>query len=124
MISKQNAIRWANELRSGKYQQTKFKLQDSIGYCCLGVACEMFSGKHPRRYGMLNGIMPSKDLRDPEWLADVGNDFFKRTGFSLQSLNDFGPVGLAQFSFDEIADMIDIVYVYDRMGFRKTEKPL
>lgn len=34
---------WTKALRSGKYKQTTKKLQDNKGYCCLGVACELFT---------------------------------------------------------------------------------
>lgn len=36
------AKRWVKALRSGKYKQTKNKLATPDGFCCLGVACEMF----------------------------------------------------------------------------------
>lgn len=32
---------WVDALRSGEYLQTTGKLHDSVGYCCLGVACEL-----------------------------------------------------------------------------------
>jgi hypothetical protein len=38
----QDAIRkWIEALRSGKYKQTRGRLADRIGFCCLGVACEV-----------------------------------------------------------------------------------
>ena len=37
--------KWIAALRSGKYSQTKEYLQDSRGYCCLGVACEILIPK-------------------------------------------------------------------------------
>lgn len=33
--------RWINALRSGDFPQTRFKLADDGGYCCLGVLCEI-----------------------------------------------------------------------------------
>ena len=33
---------WINALRSGEYKQIKSQLgQEGMGYCCLGVACEV-----------------------------------------------------------------------------------
>jgi hypothetical protein len=32
---------WTTALRSGKYQQTRGKLRDRTGYCCLGVLCDV-----------------------------------------------------------------------------------
>ena len=36
---------WINALRSGNYRQTKYYLNNSEGYCCLGVACEIFKNE-------------------------------------------------------------------------------
>lgn len=33
--------KWVEALRSGKYVQTKGRLADDHGYCCLGVLCEL-----------------------------------------------------------------------------------
>lgn len=40
-VSKVEFYRWVDALRSGKYEQTTGVLQDSKGYCCLGVACKV-----------------------------------------------------------------------------------
>jgi len=32
---------WIKALRSGKYSQTTETLQDSTGFCCLGVLCDV-----------------------------------------------------------------------------------
>lgn len=37
----ENAKKWVAALRSGKYPQTKHFLNNGVGYCCLGVACEL-----------------------------------------------------------------------------------
>lgn len=34
--------KWIAALRSGDYQQTQETLRDSKGFCCLGVACDVF----------------------------------------------------------------------------------
>jgi hypothetical protein len=34
---------WIPALRRGKYPQTRGTLRDFVGYCCLGVACEVSS---------------------------------------------------------------------------------
>jgi hypothetical protein len=33
---------WVKALESGQYKQTRATLHDKNGYCCLGVACEVF----------------------------------------------------------------------------------
>jgi hypothetical protein len=35
------AMKWADALESGEYQQSKGRLKTKYGYCCLGVACEI-----------------------------------------------------------------------------------
>lgn len=35
------AEKWVNALESGKYTQSKGRLQDQNGYCCLGVLCDL-----------------------------------------------------------------------------------
>jgi hypothetical protein len=41
-MRKEIADRWVCALRSGRYLQTRsFFLNDSSGYCCLGVLCDM-----------------------------------------------------------------------------------
>lgn len=102
--------KWSKALRSGKYKQGKGRLKDSEGrFCCLGVACDLADPK-----GWCEG-----------WDAEV---VFGRNGYSLSdrertlfgvssedegdlmSANDGWYVlngQRAQFSFEEIADVID-----------------
>lgn len=37
-----NVKLWLEALRSGEYEQTKRRLHNQHGYCCLGVACEVY----------------------------------------------------------------------------------
>jgi hypothetical protein len=39
----ENAKRWVEALRSGKYPQTRRTLKDDAGFCCLGVACDLYA---------------------------------------------------------------------------------
>lgn len=34
---------WLKALRSGLYKQTIYTLRDNNGFCCLGVACEVYN---------------------------------------------------------------------------------
>lgn len=34
--------KWIEALKSGDYTQTKLNLRDTEGFCCLGVACDLF----------------------------------------------------------------------------------
>jgi len=33
--------KWINALRGGEYKQTRGELRDHLGYCCLGVLCDI-----------------------------------------------------------------------------------
>jgi hypothetical protein len=109
------AQRWANALRSGKYKQITGRLQGSNGYCCLGVGCEVFIPKDKQlrteslsSIRILIGGLPSASSQPgaPKWLRAVDGDFYNKTDEHLHTLNDEG------YSFDEIADLIELVYVH------------
>jgi hypothetical protein len=109
-LSKKDAKKWANALRSGAYPQSVGRLQYLDGYCCLGVACEIFipPSKQIREYGYLCGAMPWEQPDAPTWLAKLSDEFYNKSGgSSLVTFNDE-----AGFSFDEIADVIELVYVH------------
>lgn len=38
---------WIKALRSGKYEQSKGSLTNGVGFCCLGVLCDLYSKEHP-----------------------------------------------------------------------------
>lgn len=109
------AQQWANALRSGKFKQGSGRLQSNLGHCCLGVACEVFIPKEKLRidYMKLEGHFPDDQPAAPKWLIGVNRDFEIKLGQSLSVIND-GSSFAAQvrFSFDEIADLIELVYVH------------
>ena len=57
MANKENVKKWVDALRSGKYSQTAGRLGDKLGFCCLGVACEV---------AMENGLPLKKELLNDE----------------------------------------------------------
>ena len=95
---------WAEALRSGKYAQTKRVLRRKDGYCCLGVACDLFGGG-----SWLN------DQQGIYWYRTKGRDcdvqlpaalqralgLDNGTEVTLMDMNDRGE------SFDTIADYIE-----------------
>lgn len=90
--------KWIAALRSGKYSQSVGYLEDSDGYCCLGVACRI---QHPKMklYGDFINDFNFKRLRDvnvPKILK--GNIDLPKI---LSEMNDNG------HSFEEIADWIE-----------------
>lgn len=38
--------KWIKALRSGKYKQTTGTLKDEVGFCCLGVLCDIYRKEH------------------------------------------------------------------------------
>lgn len=115
--------KWCKALRSGKYKQGKGMLQRGDEFCCMGVACKIFIPKHKLliEHGDITGDFPSRQTHSPGWLAMINNDFTLKTGDSLSTINDSGAIiGLDSLglnyrqpvSFDEIADLLEAVYVH------------
>lgn len=105
-----NAKRWVEALRSGEYRQTREVLRDEHGFCCLGVACDLYAKEHPDisqwyehsydrgfDFDDLLGTLPTH-VRD--WLGLNYDDGRYATG-SLTEDNDDGK------TFAEIADIIE-----------------
>ena len=115
----ENAKKWVEALRSGKFKQGKNFLHSIEGdtFCCLGVACEL---------AVKEGIIPEPILKDTgtyvygdendssngflpravkNWLGlgDVSGRLKMETGnTSLTNLNDSGT-----YDFNAIADIIE-----------------
>lgn len=108
--TKEQAQTWANALRSGEYKQTVKQLQDDNGYCCLGVACKLFIPEQKQQFventNILFGLTPNNQPNVPEWLRYLNGIFHRKTDQFLTLLND-----KEGFTFDEIADIIEMVYV-------------
>jgi hypothetical protein len=102
--------KWIAALDSGEYNQGHCELQNSGGYCCLGVGCKVTIPKalllvDPK--GFMDGGMPADQPAAPRWLKQIHEDFSDRTGKGLVSLNDtFG------FTFSEIATLLELVYIH------------
>jgi len=43
--------KWLTALNSGKYEQVKGRLKGKVGFCCLGVLCDLYAEEHPEAYG-------------------------------------------------------------------------
>lgn len=111
--SKSNIKKWCKALRSGKYKQTKRFLQDNNGFCCLGVACDIFINKKEqvlKSNKTLYGYVPENQKASPKWLKDIEDEFANITNISLVSLNDSSELNM---SFDEIADVLEAVYIHE-----------
>ena len=101
---------WVKALRSGKYKQGKGALQNRDGFCCLGVACKVLIPKGKLKYregAYIYGGLPDEQGSSPKWLKRINNEVFLTFNISLVTLNDSDKF----FSFDEIADLIQAVYL-------------
>ncbi len=130
-INKEAIRQWVAALRSGEYSQTKGILRDNRGFCCLGVACDLFSKQVPNGWWMpednqgfipfrsvstkqTEGEVTSEVLTDAvaEWLG-LGGDFnpsIVNGEFSKESLADANDSGMP---FSQIADIIEKEYLSD-----------
>jgi len=119
--TKEQIQAWVRALRSGEYSQTKGRLQDDSGHCCLGVACDVFipdglKTMHPTT-GLMNGVLPHNQANSPEWLNSAG----RILGTYIPDLNDCGKINISEeineqfdrFTFDEIADLLEYEYIYE-----------
>lgn len=100
--------RWTEALRSGEYQQGIRFLNKDGRFCCLGVLCEV-SGVHKKRHPdgetMYEGwtcILPGSMVEAAGLCSNLG-DLGLNGSPSLTELNDSN-----DFTFDEIADVIDL----------------
>ena len=111
---------WVAALRSGNYDQTENYLRVGNNYCCLGVLCDLGSGKWRKPtemefnshclpdtakiYCPVGGFVggPEKDIGTmPPTTVIEASGITKDDMSALTELNDTG------CSFDEIADFIE-----------------
>lgn len=109
MIRKSDIKKWCAALDSGKYKQTYITLQDNRGYCCLGVACDIFIEKKEQllKYKKLIGDMPGDQINSPKWLQRINDDFSRKCWYSLTHLNDN-----ERLTFSEVATILELVYIH------------
>lgn len=113
-----NAKAWVKALRSGEYKQIQGRLRVGDAFCCLGVACNLFSKTNTKAnwvwgpdeynnnvdtYHFLGttSVLPAS-VREWLGLNTLHGDLRTLSGSSLVSLNDD-----EMFTFDQIADEIE-----------------
>ena len=103
--------KWVSALRSGGYQQTKGRLHDEDGFCCLGVLCDLYlkenqlewePSTHYNNVYMFQDMVGCLPVSVKEW-ADLEycNPRVDDQTDSLIGLNDSGS------TFEQIADVIE-----------------
>ena len=113
-LKEEHIKQWCDALRSGKYKQTTGTLQGRQGYCCLGVACELFIPKGQKMRGpdgCLQGGMPTTSTQPnaPEWLMPLVEDCSNLMGKYLPGLNDGGS------TFNQIADVLEDIFLKEEV---------
>ena|SRR5689334_5253523 len=104
---------WLKALRSGKYRQVKAELKANlpgkhVGYCCLGVLCDIHSKETGKKWENRNmyfnadTVLP-QEVMDWAGLDDDNPKVYYDIGLEhLSELNDE-----RNCSFKEIADLIE-----------------
>lgn len=112
-MNKENVDLWVKALRSGEYKQCKHYLSLDDGYCCLGVACEVYQKYGPgdlekETYYDYRGKVTTYNNENAGLPNKVSDWLGIRRGQSLA--NGEGPISLndsGTHTFDMIADKIE-----------------
>jgi hypothetical protein len=99
-------------LRSGEYKQTKESLRNEEGYCCLGVACDLYGKINNVSWGETLDFLYESTVLPLEVKEYFGfehnfgfNYYLEGRGYKpLTWLND------NLFDFNQIADLIEKHY--------------
>lgn len=103
----ENAKKWVEALRSGNYKKTVGQLSNEYGYCCLGVACDLYEKETgdelPKSEdGDYDDVYLYGDFSCvKEWLGLRNGDGSYGDDDSLAKYNDGGK------TFNQIADIIE-----------------
>lgn len=97
---------WLAALRSGEYQQAEGMLRSDVGFCCLGVLCDLHAKAGLGAWDELSYENTVDLLPDivAKW-AELGNSPCINDAL-LVDLND-GVNGYEQRTFVQIADLIE-----------------
>ena len=114
-VHRERFNRWLAALRSGDYKQTVKRLHRPDGFCCLGVACDLFNSDG-WDVDLNWGTDAFSDQTLPEdvsrWLFDLWEAdpvvYIKHSDewMSLTSLNDG-----QGYTFEQIADALEETYL-------------
>lgn len=107
-IKKDIQEKWIAALESGEYQQTKHRLHDEEGFCCLGVLCDLYIKEHTTAAWVEDPAGRRWVFADPETKT---GDLLPASVVVWAGLNATNPDGLAYrndngVSFSEIATII------------------
>lgn len=123
MINKVNMKKWVNYLRTTKKKQTRNALnKKNVGFCCLGIACELAIRNGVKLKKELNSNLYSynesrtllpKEVREWLGLARWDNDPYL-TDSSGQSSSASYYNDHYKYSFKKIADLIEYTFLKEK----------
>jgi hypothetical protein len=115
--------KWVKALRSGDFPQTRHALRNESGYCCLGVACDIFSEelgldtvrryindtKFDTAYDHQSTVLPQNvadfiGLRTREGRFSKYRHGVEAEGHEYEALTTLNDDGV---TFEEIADILE-----------------
>ena len=97
--------KWIAALKNGEYEQSVNILRSNIGYCCLGVLCDVIDNK---KWNTVNGEFHWKSDDDDFYYAALPKTISQKLNISLDEeaelvrLND-----TERLNFTEIAQWIE-----------------
>ncbi len=119
-----NMRKWVKALRSGEYQQTTGALKNSVGFCCLGVACDISKVGRWDSYNCYttdsDGDWGTLPVEVCSWLGIKSKNPSLRSGHGRKAasiLNDDDGA-----SFAQIADAIERTWPQIRLKRAATKK--
>lgn len=113
--------KWVEALRSGEYRQTRGCLHDHKGYCCLGVACDLYGKEtgqdwNPSKHNECLGFEDEFEVL-PETVAQFifGDSIGSRENPRLRGHTSAADLNDEGTGFAEIADLIETKFLKKRV---------
>lgn len=111
-MNKELKDKWVEALRSGRYQQGKFRLKrpEDNTFCCLGVLCDIMD---PSRWTEGQKGCGYKDDHNQIVTFTLGDNLQRKVGLTqdqadrLSQMNDGRHHIEPRFTFNQIADWIE-----------------
>jgi hypothetical protein len=101
--------KWLVALRSGDYKQTKERLRDDDGYCCLGVLCDIVSDKVGGTWGRIDEVVYEFKLLEDSYGQEElpPNGVLRYTELPFDKLDVLTEMNDGGKSFCKIANWIE-----------------
>lgn len=110
MTTEEARALWVKALRSGEYKQTTGELRNGDEFCCLGVACDLYSKEYGDGWsesGYFLGEYGNLPYEVRHWLGVVDSNPSLKHSDGLGATTLIGLNDDCGFSFKQIADEIE-----------------